>query len=113
MTLNHPHSEVLLAQFATRLQIAHHIPGRVRLKLTKGSAAISTSLIEQAKLFARAVNDVPGIRSVAINILAQSCLVEYDTALIAPSAWPDLVSGTRSPAADSLLEALAAGATFA
>lgn len=86
-------------------RIAHHIPGRVRLKLdgaADGSAA-------QVRGFIDAVGRVAGIRSVNVNLLARSCVVEYDPAQIEPSAWQDLVDGNRSSPAERLLQALACG----
>jgi hypothetical protein len=101
-----------LLRFATLLRIAHHIPGRVRLKLAveNGSGLIDAA---EAKRFIRSVTGVPGIRAVSLNPLALSCVVEYDPALISPSVWNDLVAGTRSAAAEALLQAIAAAARTA
>lgn len=92
-----------LWRFARQARIAHHIPGRVRLKLegkTGGAAA-------EVRLLVDAVSKVSGIRSVNVNLLARSCVVEYDPTLIAPSAWQNIVDGTRSPHAEQLLRSLA------
>lgn len=92
-----------LWRFAGQARIAHHIPGRVRLKLD-GPAEGSTADVRR---FVDAASRASGIRSVSVNPLARSCVVEYDPALIAPSAWQDVVSGTRSPHAERLLLSLA------
>ncbi|MDO8607414.1 MAG: cation transporter [Phaeospirillum sp.] len=92
-----------LWRFARQARIAHHIPGRVRLKLegkADGAAA-------DVRHFVDAASRTSGIRSVNVNLLARSCVVEYDTALISPSAWQDIVDGTRSPHAEQLLRSLA------
>lgn len=92
-----------LWRFARQTRIAHHIPGRVRLKL-EGKA---DGAVTEVRRFVDAASKASGIRSVNVNLLAKSCVVEYDPALIAPSAWQDIVDGTRSPLAEQLLRSLA------
>lgn len=92
-----------LWHFARQTRIAHHIPGRVRLKL-EGKAG---GAVAEVRRFVDAASKASGIRSVNVNLLARSCVVEYDPALIAPSAWQDIVDGTRSPHAEQLLRSLA------
>ena len=96
----------VLLRFARCLRIAHHIPGRVRLKLVvEGDFALDGG-IDAAKRFIRSITAIPGIRSVNLNPLARSCVVEYDPALIPPAAWQDVVSGTGSAEAEVLLQAI-------
>lgn len=95
-----------LWRFATMLNIAHHIPGRVRLKVAAGAEAGLAAAVDEAKSFVRAVERVPGIRSINLNLLARSCVVEYDPSQIAPMAWGDLVSGNRTEATVQLLSAI-------
>lgn len=92
-------------QLAGLVRIAHHIPGRIRLKLAEGAAA--PAALGDVQRFVRAATAVPGIRGVTLNPLARSCVVEYDPAVFPPSAWQDLLAGTASAAADTLLRALA------
>lgn len=95
-----------LLRFAVHLRIAHHIPGRVRLKLApEGGAGLAVAVTE-AKRFVQSMMSIPGIHSVKLNPLAQSCVIEYDPQIIPPSVWQDLVSGTRSAAVDMFLQAL-------
>ena len=61
----------------------------------------------EVRRFVDAVSRAAGIRSVDVNLLARSCVVEYDPAQISPSAWQDVVEGTRSPRAERLLLSLA------
>ncbi len=91
---------------AAALRIAHHVPGRVRLKLDGGGP--SAAMLDGAKRFIRAAGGAPGIRSVNLNALARSCVVEYDPKIISPAAWRDLVGGHESADADALLGALVA-----
>jgi hypothetical protein len=88
--------------YAPMLQIAHHIPGRIRLKLCGANDKIK-SLAAYAKRFDDLWRDIPGIRSARLNLVARSCTVEYDDALIPFRAWPDLLGGARSDEALKLL----------
>jgi hypothetical protein len=85
------------------IRIAHHIPGRIRFKLNQADARIQ-QLAGQAGHFGAVWQGVPGIRSAKLNLLARSCTVEYDPQLIPFQAWPDLLDGVRSDAAQRLLE---------
>ncbi len=99
-----------LLTFAAHLRVAHHIPGRIRLKLDEAAGTAPKAAIDAAMQFSRTVTEVPGIRSVSLNPLARSCVVEYDPARIPPSAWRDLIDGVASEASAALLDALAAPA---
>ena len=82
---------VVLAHFSPYLSIAHQVPGRIRLKLGKG--ALSGVSFEGADNKSDTIN---------WNLLARSCTIEYDPAVIPNAAWPDLLAGTDSPAAQTL-----------
>lgn len=88
------------------LRIAHHIPGRVRLKLNVAAVGEMTEIIAVAKNFGRSFENAPGIRSVSVNPAALSCVVEYDPGRIPPAEWEALVKG-----APSMVAALLAGAS--
>lgn len=95
-------------RYAALAQIAHHVPGRIRLKLALGPIPpeVKSLATKMADAFARA----PGIRDVSVNPLARSCVVSYDPEAISPTAWKDLIEGTGSPDGKALAEALASGA---
>lgn len=97
-----------IREVAALLRIAHHVPGRVRLKLDAAPGAGLGQGLAEARRFVQAASTTAGIRSVDLNPLARSCVVEYDPQVIAPSAWSDLVGGVRSDGADALAGALAA-----
>lgn len=101
-------SDILLSRFVSVLSIAHHIPGRIRLKLAGSLDVHMATLANDANSFARAAQQTPGIHSVSVNPLAKSCTVEYDAVLIPPVAWADLLSGQSGPDADRLRRALLA-----
>ena len=96
--------------FATCIEIVHHLPGRVRLRLALDElAALGTpmqALLDQASAFKKALSAVPGVRSVRVNALARSCTVEYDAGCIPPQAWVDFLGGVRSAAADALRQTI-------
>lgn len=65
------------------LEVVHHLPGRIRVQLSgpapqqSGSAPLDLDEL---------VRRLPGVRSVRLNILAASAVVEYDPARLPPSA---------------------------
>lgn len=93
---------------AASLSIAHHIPGRIRLKLSGAATSAPSGAAERVLHFCRIAPDVPGIRTAKLNPLARSCVVEYDPAAIPPAAWEDLAEGRRSEPAERLLHLLVA-----
>lgn len=98
-----------LLRFATLLHIAHHIPGRIRLKLSPEGERRLLQALDEARQFGAVMKGVPGIRAIRINAPARSCVVDYDPALIPPAAWHDLVAGVSSAAAEGLVLALGGG----
>ncbi|GHT89833.1 hypothetical protein AGMMS49545_01270 [Betaproteobacteria bacterium] len=101
-------SEVLNALLA-EVSIAHHIPGRVRLKLAGVPAPLRTQFSpDMLARFFSGLAEIPGILQVKLNALAKSCTLEYDTNTIAESAWHELFSAnaaaTPSSHAQGLLE---------
>lgn len=107
-SLCQPDEHHTIRHVAALLRIAHHIPGRVRLKLAGDAQSGLAQALDEARRFVRSVAATAGIRSVDLNPLARSCVVEYDPEVIPPAAWQDLVNGVRSAAAETLLRSLAA-----
>lgn len=95
-------------RFTRYLRVAHHIPGRIRLKLEIDLDAGQLDAIGDARRFGRALDGIPGVRSVKVNLLARSCTLEYDSTVIPAAAWPDFLEGVRSPAAETLLRIVVA-----
>ncbi len=107
----------LLARFAPQLRIAHHIPGRVRLRLDaaalkeaglagSGDGGEGMGSLRLKGEWTGADAALPGVRRVAWNLLARSCTIEYEPARIPDAAWPDLLAGRDTPAAAVLHAAL-------
>jgi hypothetical protein len=96
-----------LVAFLGQVKIAHHIRGRIRLKLLSYPQGLSPSELHPQH-FQSIVERIPGVRSVRINILAGSCLVDYDPAMIPDQAWKDFIAGENSAAAVILEQILRA-----
>ena len=90
-----------LRRYLHNIRIAHHICGRIRLKLVVRPVSLELSRT-QARAFQTLLATTPGVRSVDINVLARSCTVHYDPSVIPESAWSDLLSSTASDAAGIL-----------
>jgi len=97
-----------LAQLVPHLRLVHQISGRVRIQFdSASSAALPPSSLAAAAQLQRLRAALPGVRGVAFNPLARSCVIEYDPALIPDSTWPELLSGRPSAATRVWLEQLA------
>lgn len=71
--------------------IAHHVPGRIRLKL--GMAAVTKLPEADPAPFVDLFKRIRGIGLTRINRAALSVVVEYDPNVIAPSTWSRLLEG--------------------
>lgn len=91
-----------LLRYVARLQIAHHIPGRIRLKLSGPVDDELFALAQDAKRFGEALAGMNGVRSIGLKLGARSCVVEYDPSLIPPSAWNGLLSDVTTPEGEAL-----------
>ena len=82
-------------------RIAHHVPGRFRVKLA-GDLEGRPGEAEAVALLDR-LRALPGVGALTLNTLARSCTVAYARAVIPPPAWDDLLSGRDTGAAAALL----------
>ena len=83
----------VLGSFAGRVEIAHHIPGRVRLRLRAGGGALAAVAASEGRALLDRLRALEGVRAVSVNPAARSCAVEYDAAAIPPRVWDDLAAG--------------------
>lgn len=91
-------------RFAGSVQIVHHIPGRIRFKLGEVELdAAGREALVSARRFQGALDTLPGVKAIRLNLLARSCTVEYDPSVIPQKAWPDLLAGTDSAEAATLI----------
>jgi len=79
------------------VSIAHHVPGRIRLKLDPGilqhPAAKHLSSLSSAK-------PEVGLKDARLNILARSLVLEYDTSRISPDEFETFLNGKDIPKAE-------------
>lgn len=95
-----------LQDLVSRLRIAHHIPGRIRLKLEIVPTSELEKAIADARQLSKSLDRTPGIRSASLNLMARSCTVEYDPQAIPPAAWRDLIEGKSTPESTALRDIL-------
>ncbi len=98
-----------IERFAPCATIAHHIPGRVRLKFDGGSIAAAELREIHPERLRVSLEGVRGVFSVRLNMLARSCTVEYDETVIPGEAWEDLLACRMTAAADILAAILREG----
>ncbi len=72
----------LLMDCRDYLSVAHHIPGRLRLRFSLAVLADPRAMDLLAS--ARAACLPPALRGVRVNAPARSVVIEYDPAVIAP-----------------------------
>lgn len=80
-----------LVSLAPTIGIAHHVPGRIRLKLSPGAALPKGLALPPGEALRAAFLNIPGVNGLRLNLLARSCTIEYDPQRIAPDAWEDLL----------------------
>lgn len=73
------------------VSIAHHVPGRIRLKLNMAALA-HLPKVDPAP-FVDLVARIPGVKATRVNPAALSVVVDYDPRLIAGPVWERLLSG--------------------
>ena len=102
-----------LRALAEQLRIAHHIPGRVRFKISNTGVGqvqkddeSEAGLVKRAKAFQKSLVEIPGITKVKLNALAKSCLVEYNAEIIDPAAWDGLVLEEPTDVSKRLIDTL-------
>lgn len=77
-----------LFKIAKYLTIVHHIPGRIRIKISK------QGILEFSKLpnsnFSLQATDFKGITNFRISKASLSCIINYDKKIIEPKDWQNL-----------------------
>jgi hypothetical protein len=86
-------AEYRIYDFLKLLSVVHHIPGRVRLKLTKPVQAQQLGLnMSDLDSLIEALRKCQGVRSASVNKISLSCTIDYDPEMIHDEAWLQLVS---------------------
>ena len=94
----------ILLRARPHLSIAHHLPGRIRLKFRP---TILRDVPEVGTSGGRALASWDFIQDVKVNALAFSLLVQYDAARLDPADWERLVEGSDAEA-EAVVETLRA-----
>jgi hypothetical protein len=99
----------VVSGFVPHLRIAHQIAGRVRLRLD--ACALDRKQLRDigTERLREALGAIRGVRSIRLNVVALSAVVEYDSATIPDAAWADLLAGRETPDARVLIDLLQAG----
>ena len=71
-----------LVRLAPHMQLAHHIPGRIRLRIHDSGmdTAREIDIHEVAR-------SVPGIKGIRLNPFNRSVIIEYDSVRFPPDLW--------------------------
>lgn len=72
------------------VQVAHHIPGRIRLKYKLGIIAHLARF--NSDDIAKALDDIPAFRNYKLNRSTGSILIEYDPQVVQPALLEQLFS---------------------
>ena len=76
-----------LFRIADYARIAHHIPGRIRIKMALAAKnALADLDLDDI------TTDLPGIRHHRLNAKNGSVVIEYDPKVIAPPLWERLIN---------------------
>ena len=82
-----------LIELTGQTVIAHHIPGRIRLKVN-----ISGLLLARDLDAADLMKCFSGILDAKANAASRSIVISYDTDVVAPDFWEHLVNCKENPA---------------
>lgn len=104
MSLNETDRDLFL-QLRRLVDVAHHVPGRIRVKASLSLARDYDDV--DPRLIQRIAGELAGIEDIRVNAMAGSVVINYDAEVIKPTWWDTLISGEESRAA-ALLETLLA-----
>jgi len=73
-------------------QIAHHIPGRIRLRFNHSILAALPKLNGIEKEIQKIADQIEAIKDIRLNLYAGSVVVQYDTDLLPSVFWEEVVA---------------------
>lgn len=107
MSSNHTEELDAFLELRNHLKIAHHIPGRIRLKaaisVVNAFKKVDSALIDHI------LGAIHGIEKTEVNMVARSVIVTYSINDLKPEWWDILIKGKQKQAEDLLHELLNAG----
>ena len=86
------------------VRVAHHVPGRLRLRFEP--LGLAGLLRGRGDALQDALRRVRGIQGTEVNLAACSLLVQYDPALLPSAHWDRLLTGSAASAAALLADLL-------
>ena len=87
---------------APHTEVAHHIPGRIRLRILASGLSVVRRIDVRSVIGA-----LPGIKSIRVNALAGSVVIEYDTGKLPFTLWESMLQLRNKPhLADQIREHL-------
>ncbi len=72
-------------------EIAHHIPGRIRLRFNHSIVTRLPKINGIEKVIQRMVNQIEAIKDIRLNLYAGSVVVQYDTDILSPDFWQEVM----------------------
>ena len=73
------------------VEIVHHIPGRIRLKFNSSILAGLPKLNGIKKWIQERADQVSAVKDIRLNLFAGSVVIQYDTGLLSPDFWHEVV----------------------
>ena len=72
-------------------EIAHHIPGRIRLRFNHSIVTRLPKVNGIHKKIEEIANQIEAIKDIRLNLYAGSVVVQYDTDILSPDFWQEVV----------------------
>lgn len=88
-----------LLLLARHVDIVHHIPGRIRLRLSPSVVKVAGKMDLD-----RLMHDIPGVVRARVNAIVGSVVIEYDRDRLSPDLWESMVRCKSDPEAASKIE---------
>ena len=73
-------------------EIAHHIPGRIRLKFNHSIVTKLPKVNGIEKEIQKIANQIEAIKDIRLNLFAGSVVVQYDTDILSHDFWQEVVA---------------------
>ncbi len=99
-----PEDFELLLKARPHVQVASHVPGRIRLKFAFSILGAVPDVAERGE---QVISAIDGIRDVETNMFARSLTVTYDPEVLPPDWW-DRLYGDDEAAARAVVDKLKA-----
>jgi len=89
-------------QLREHIKIAHHVPGRIRVRLMlsalKQLGDIDPTILESLQF------EAEGIKDIRVNRTAGSATISYDPQIIPQASWETIINGEPEIAKQTLLK---------